>query len=65
MLSRFLKNWLLVSPIVLILLTFLLYWELFGFESEVNCYAETPLGVERLNGICNVRTHGVGWQHEF
>jgi|TARA_B110000211_G_C13884862_1_gene466836 hypothetical protein len=41
----------------------LLYWEYIGVESKVRCYAETPIGTVRLDGICTVRTSGIGWQY--
>ena len=41
----------------------LLYWEYIGVESKVHCYAETPIGTVRLDGVCTVNASGIGWQY--
>lgn len=41
----------------------LLYWEFIGVDTKSACYAETPLNNVRLDGDCNIRSFGIGWQY--
>lgn len=61
MLNKISRKWL-VLPFVFVCCG-LLYWEYLGVESKVSCYAETPRGTIRLDGVCILRSSDIGWQY--